>query len=77
MGYRRYPGALSVLIESEPGSDLFFDAFSSREPVSTSLENALDQRPSVPPLAPLLLPAGAFLFSDDRASQQKRHLSGS
>src|ERR1700733_3438929 len=33
--------ALSVLIESEPGSNLLFDAFSSREPVSTSLENAL------------------------------------
>jgi hypothetical protein len=26
---------LSVLIESEPGSNLLFDAFSSREPVST------------------------------------------
>src|SRR5450755_770664 len=42
-------GALSVLIESEPGSNPCFDAFSSREPVSTpdqvrgrlSLENAL------------------------------------
>src|SRR5690349_6747375 len=35
------PEALSVLIESAPGSTLCFDAFSSREPVSTSLENAL------------------------------------
>jgi len=36
--------ALSVLIESDPGSSLLFDAFSSREPVSTSLENALGGR---------------------------------
>jgi hypothetical protein len=41
--------ALSVLIESEPGSNLLFDAFSSREPVSTSLENALIQRQTAPP----------------------------
>jgi hypothetical protein len=32
---------LSVPIESEPALILCFDAFSSREPVSTSLENAL------------------------------------
>src|ERR1700722_13182549 len=35
--------ACSVLIESEAGSDLLFDAFSSRELVHTSLENALAQ----------------------------------
>jgi hypothetical protein len=34
-------GAISVLIELNPGPTLFFGAFSSREPVSTSLENAL------------------------------------
>src|SRR5437773_10315314 len=35
--------AFSVPIKSERGSVFFcFDAFSSREPVSTSLENALD-----------------------------------
>ena len=28
-------------METEPGSSLYFDAFSLREPVSTSLENAL------------------------------------
>ena len=28
-------------MESEPGSNLLFDALSLREPVSTSLENAL------------------------------------
>ena len=33
--------AFSVPIESERGSISCFDAFSSREPVSTSLENAL------------------------------------
>ena len=33
--------ALSVLIESEPGSGLLFGRFSLREPVSTSLEHAL------------------------------------
>ena len=33
--------AFSVLMESEPGSNLLFDALSLREPVSTSLENAL------------------------------------
>jgi hypothetical protein len=33
--------ACSVLIESEPGSSSLFDAFSSREPVATSLENAV------------------------------------
>jgi hypothetical protein len=31
--------AFSVPIKSERGSISFFDAFSSREPVSTSLEN--------------------------------------
>src|SRR5580704_5824621 len=33
--------ALSVLIESERALIFYFDAFSSREPISTSLENAL------------------------------------
>jgi hypothetical protein len=33
--------AFSVPIESERGSGFYFDAFSSREPVPTSLENAL------------------------------------
>ena len=33
--------ANSVLIESKPGSNSLFDAFSSREPVPTSLENAM------------------------------------
>src|SRR5437660_1135435 len=33
--------AFSVPMESERGSIFCFDAFSSREPVSTSLENAL------------------------------------
>src|ERR1700755_2204902 len=33
--------AFSVPIEPEWGSSFCFDAFSSREPVSTSLENAL------------------------------------
>src|SRR5258708_16070185 len=37
----RGPRAFSVPIESERGSTSCFDAFSSREPVSTSLENAL------------------------------------
>ncbi len=36
--------AFSVPIESERGSISCFDAFSSREPVSTSLENALGRR---------------------------------
>jgi hypothetical protein len=31
-------------MESEPGSSFCFDAFSSREPISTSLENALKTR---------------------------------
>jgi hypothetical protein len=35
------PRAFSVPMESERGSSLSFDAFSSREPVPTSLENAL------------------------------------
>jgi hypothetical protein len=33
-------GAFPVLMESEPAPDFCFDAFSSREPVSTSFENA-------------------------------------
>src|SRR6266496_5410988 len=33
--------ALSVLIASEPGSSVLLDAFSSCEPVPTSLENAM------------------------------------
>jgi hypothetical protein len=37
------PRAFSVPIESERGSRFLFDAFSLREPVSTSLENALRQ----------------------------------
>src|SRR6266481_3118046 len=37
----RGPRAFSVPMESERGSTSCFDAFSSREPVSTSLENAL------------------------------------
>ena len=37
--------ALSVLIENQNRALIFcFDAFSSREPVSTSLENALKKR---------------------------------
>jgi hypothetical protein len=40
-GGRIYPGAGSVLISSEPGSRFYFDAFSLREPVPTSLENAI------------------------------------
>jgi hypothetical protein len=38
-------GAFSVPMESERGSSLLFDAFSSREPVPTSLENALSAPP--------------------------------
>jgi hypothetical protein len=34
--------AFSVPIESERGSIYCFEVFSSREPVSTSLENALE-----------------------------------
>lgn len=34
--------AFSLLMESEAGSMSLFDAFSSCEPVSTSLENAID-----------------------------------
>jgi hypothetical protein len=40
----RRPKACSVLIESEPGFGLLFDAFSSREPVPTSRENAMTER---------------------------------
>src|SRR4029079_17075599 len=39
--HRRQCRAISVPMESERGSRFSFDAFSSREPVSTSLENAL------------------------------------
>src|SRR5260370_42562972 len=42
---RRCSRAFSVPIESERGSISFFDAFSRREPVSTSLENALAAKP--------------------------------
>jgi hypothetical protein len=35
------PGAVSVPMESDRALDSRFDAFSQREPVSTSLENAL------------------------------------
>jgi hypothetical protein len=36
--------ASPVLIKSEPGSGLCFDAFSSREPVRASLKNAICMR---------------------------------
>ena len=39
---RRPPGAVSVSLEPERGSSFYFDAFSSHEPISTSLENTLE-----------------------------------
>ena len=60
-GVLRTAGSLPVLIESEPGSSFCFEAFSSHEAVSTSLENALAHRladsavlRSVPGLWPFL-----------------------
>jgi hypothetical protein len=41
-----FPKACSVLIESEPGFG--FVAFSSREPVTTSLESAINGRIAMP-----------------------------
>jgi hypothetical protein len=41
-GHSAHPAGASVLIESEPRLYSFiFDAFSLREPASTSLENAI------------------------------------
>jgi hypothetical protein len=44
--FRTYLEPYRVLIKPEPSLIFCFDAFSSREPVSTSLENA--------PIAPVL-----------------------